>query len=345
MRPLLVAVTAALYFNGDLLLNRVVSVESFQVPYSSTTTTGRCRHQLVATNYDDNRVGVVKRRRSQQLSTTWTRRPVVLLPTFHHQHQPKSSLLSLTSSSSSSYSNNNNNDSNSSIDPLITRASLTLRASSWVSWWSQLILTVVSTITFLFARNVLADTGGGGSAKVLGKFVLPGVGIALSSLSIIWTWGQRRLARQLVRQIGKNSNNNSNNKNNIINSSNNINNNNKKKNKTANNIIQSKVNVANLLRRTIHVGCILNILGLLASIAGAQVIVGTLAAKSMQVFVAGSNVVTSQTLQPLDVLIVQANTNILSSHFVSLVCLLYLTRIIDALDPPSLDDDDDIIDI
>jgi hypothetical protein len=344
MRPFLVAVAAALYFNGSLLLNRVVLVESFQVP-STSTTTAHCRQQQhVATNYEDDRVGVVKRRRIQQLSTTWTHRPVVLLPTFHHQHQPKSSLLSLTSSSSSYNNNNNNNndDSNSSIiDPIITRASLALRASSWVSWWSQLILTVVSTITFLFARNVLADTGGGGSsssAKVLGKFVLPGVGIALSSLSIVWTWGQRRLARQLVRQLRKNSNNNNNKNNNNIN-------NNKKKNKTANNIIQSKVNVANLLRRTIHVGCILNILGLLTSIAGAQVIVGTLAAKSMQVFVAGSGLVTSsQTLQPLDVLIVQANTNILSSHFVSLVCLLYLTRIIDALDPPSLDDDD-IIDI
>lgn len=219
MRPLLVAVAAALYFNGSLLLNRVVLVESFQVP-STSTTTAHCRQQQhVATNYEDDRVGVVKRRRIQQLSTTWTHRPVVLLPTFHHQHQPKSSLLSLTSSSSSYNNNNNNNDdSNSSIiDPIITRASLALRASSWVSWWSQLILTVVSTITFLFARNVLADTGGGGSsssAKVLGKFVLPGVGIALSSLSIVWTWGQRRLARQLVRQLRKNSNNNNNKNNN-----------------------------------------------------------------------------------------------------------------------------------
>jgi len=219
-----------------------------------------------------------------------------------------------------------------------------------------LILTVVSAVTFLFARNVLVDAaaavGGGGvgpssssSAGVLGKFVLPGVGIALSSLSIVWTWGQRRLARRLVRQLGRNGNSNNN-------SNNSINNNSKKKKNKSTNIIQSKVNVANLLRRTIRVGCILNLLGLLTSIAGAQVIVGTLAAKSMQVFVAaGSGVVVGgggglQALQPLDVLIVQANTNILSSHFVSLVCLLYLTRIIDALDPPSLedDDDDDIVD-
>ena len=200
-----------------------------------------------------------------------------------------------------------------------------------------------------------AAVGGGGvgpsssSARVLGKFVLPGAGIALSSLSIVWTWGQRRLARRLVRQLGRNGNNNSS-INNSINNNNSSNNSKKKKNKSTN-IIQSKVNVANLLRRTIRVGCILNLLGLLTSIAGAQVIVGTLAAKSMQVFVAaGSGVVVGgggglQALQPLDVLIVQANTNILSSHFVSLVCLLYLTRIIDALDPPSLeDDDDDIVD-
>ena len=47
-----------------------------------------------------------------------------------------------------------------------------------------------------------------------------------------------------------------------------------------------------------------------------------------------------QTLQPLDVLVVQANTNILSSHFVSLACLLWLSRMVDQLDPPSLEEDD-----
>ena len=107
----------------------------------------------------------------------------------------------------------------------------------------------------------------------------------------------------------------------------------------------SRVAAANLLRRTVAVGTGLNLAGLLASVLGAQVIVGTLAAKSMQVFVggfaAGGGLVGGQTLQPLDVLIVQANTNVLSSHFVSLACLLWLARMIDLLDPPSLEDDDD----
>lgn len=320
MRPLAIA---AFYFDGGLLLGRVVLVESFRAA-------GR-RQRLVTANYD----AAAKRRRIQQLTSPRTsssprRRPAV--PPTLRRHR-KSSSLSLTY-------DDDDNDGSGGIDPLITRASLALRASSWASWWSQSILTVVSAVTFLFARNVLVDAVGSSSssAGALGKFALPGAGIALSSLSIAWTWGQRRLARRLVRRPGRDGNSNNN-------GGNNDNNNNKKK---STNIIQSKVHVANLLRRTMRVGCMLNLLGLLTSIAGAQVIVGTLAAKSMQVFVAaGSGVVGGggmlQALQPLDVLIVQANTNILSSHFVSLVCLLYLTRIIDALDPPSLDDDDDDI--
>jgi hypothetical protein len=144
----------------------------------------------------------------------------------------------------------------------------------------------------------------------MGKFLLPGLGIAISSVSVVWTWGQRRLARRFLRGGGA----------------------------------TSRVAAANLLRRTVAVGTGLNLAGLLASVLGAQVIVGTLAAKSMQVFVggfAGGGLVGGQTLQPLDVLIVQANPNVLSSHFVSLACLLWLARMIDLLDPPSLEDDDD----
>eukprot|EP00579_Thalassiosira_antarctica_P005188 CAMPEP_0201893648 /NCGR_PEP_ID=MMETSP0902-20130614/39097_1 /ASSEMBLY_ACC=CAM_ASM_000551 /TAXON_ID=420261 /ORGANISM="Thalassiosira antarctica, Strain CCMP982" /LENGTH=130 /DNA_ID=CAMNT_0048425505 /DNA_START=380 /DNA_END=772 /DNA_ORIENTATION=+ len=129
-------------------------------------------------------------------------------------------------------------------------------------------------------------------------------------MSIIWTWGQRRLARRFIRRAST-----------------------------------SRVEAANLLRRVIKVGVTLNLVGLLLSVLGSQYIVGTLVAKSMSSFVGfgggiGGGIVTSQTLQPLDVLVVQANTNVLSSHFVSLACLLWLSRLIDLLDPPSLEDDD-----
>ena len=87
-------------------------------------------------------------------------------------------------------------------------------------------------------------------------------------------------------------------------------------------------------------GCTLNLIGLGVSLIGAQYIVGTLVAKAMQSVVVGNGVgsLASQTLQPLDVLVVQANTNVLMSHFVSLGCLLWLTRMVDVLDPPSVEE-------
>jgi hypothetical protein len=196
-------------------------------------------------------------------------------------------------------------------DPLVYRASKTLTASSWLSWWSQVILTVISAVTFIFARNVMEASSMGplGITKVAPKFVLPGVGIVLSTMSIIWTWGGRRLAKRFLRRTNT-----------------------------------TPVEAANLLRRVIKVGATINLIGLFTSVLGAQFIIGTLVAKSMQNAVGfgvgiGGGMVSAQTLQPLDLLVVQANTNMLTSHFVSLACLLWLTRIVDKLDPPSTEDD------
>ena len=194
----------------------------------------------------------------------------------------------------------------SNTDTLVFKASKNLTTAAWFSWWSQVILTVISSVTFVFARNVLQSqtTSPLEFGRIASKFILPGVGIATSIMSIIWTWGGRRLAKRFIRRN------------------------------------TPQVSAANSLRRVITVGCTLNLIGLLTSLIGAQYIVGTLVAKAMQNVVGyGSMAITSQTLQPLDVLVVQANTNILTSHFISLACLLWLTRMVDLLDPPSLEED------
>ncbi len=250
----------------------------------------------------------------------------------HHPHniaatslRPNHLRLQIPVSSTSTYlsatSPAKKNNEDEIIDSLILRTSNALRASSWLSWWSQVILTVISSITFLFARNVMTMPGG---AAVTGasKFFFPALGTAASSLSIIWTWGQRRLARRFVRPRRGGGDGNASSKR-----------------------ITSRIEAANLLRSTIKFGVSINLFGLLTSVLGAQYIIGTLVAKSMQSFVglgvgSGGGVITSQTLQPLDILVVQANTNVLSSHFISLVCLLWLTRMVDLLDPPSLEEDD-----
>mmetsp|Transcript_11313 Transcript_11313/g.20350 ORF Transcript_11313/g.20350 Transcript_11313/m.20350 type:complete len:291 (-) Transcript_11313:61-933(-) len=274
------------------VLNDLAVVESFQSPTIRRVTVGR-QHQRLSSQHA-----------SPSPSTTTTS---------HHDPKTKiqQSASSLHLSSAQPYDQKNEQQ----TDPLILRASLTLRKVSWFSWWSQVILTVVSSVTFLFARNVMdaqALSNPFELGRIASKFMLPGLGIVASCISIIWTWGARRLSRRFVRRVST-----------------------------------GRVEAANLLRRVIHVGATINLIGLLTSVLGAQYIVGTLVAKSMSSFAGFGGVggiglgglASSQTLQPLDVLVVQANTNVLSSHFVSLACLLWLSRQVDLLDPPSLEDE------
>lgn len=75
-----------------------------------------------------------------------------------------------------------------------------------------------------------------------------------------------------------------------------------------------------------------NLLGLLTSLIGAEQFVGTLMARvlTQQGFAPlvvagpGASSVASPTVQPVDIFVIQANTNILLSHFVSLVTSLVL---------------------
>jgi len=187
-------------------------------------------------------------------------------------------------------------------DGLVKLASLSLRRCSWFSWWAQVILTTISTITLIFARSVLSAGSRNGTPP---GFFLAGTGISLSVLSILWTWGGARLARRLVRRN------------------------------------LSRIKSATMIRRAIRVGVTLNLIGMLITLLGAEQIVGSLAAKvlTMQGVTpfgnSASMAVATQTLQPLDILVVQANTNTLVSHFVSLTCSLWLTKSVHKLDPPS----------
>ncbi len=194
------------------------------------------------------------------------------------------------------------------IDPLIKDSSTYLRRLNWFSWWSQVILTVVSSVTLLFARAVLKSGSNVGS-PVTGGFLFAGCGVSLSFLSIIWTWGGMRLSKRLLKKPN-----------------------------------YSLIKVANMIRRTITIGVFLNVIGMLVTLIGAQQIVGLLASKllSMQgitTFGVSAAAVTAQTLQPLDILVVQANTNLLMSHFISLCCCLIMTQSVRRLDPPSMEDD------
>mmetsp|Transcript_22194 Transcript_22194/g.31819 ORF Transcript_22194/g.31819 Transcript_22194/m.31819 type:complete len:99 (+) Transcript_22194:178-474(+) len=97
-----------------------------------------------------------------------------------------------------------------------------------------------------------------------------------------------------------------------------------------------------MLRRTISVGVTLNIIGMAISLVGAEAIVGTLAAKvlTMQGGFMSQGTLATQSIQPLDILVVQGNTNAILSHFSSLTASLYLTKFVRKLDPPSVEGDE-----
>ena len=188
----------------------------------------------------------------------------------------------------------------STTDSLMKETSRILRRVSWLSWWSQVILTTISSVILLFARNVAGRQQGLGPAP---NVILSGAGVLISAASIVWTWGNgARLSRRLTRRPA------------------------------------TRIQAAQMLRRAVRVGASLNLVGLFVTLLAAEEIVGALAIKVLtnRSFGPQSAVLaTIDGLQPLDILIVQANTNTLLSHFCSLVSFLYLTGQILKLDPPS----------
>jgi len=197
-------------------------------------------------------------------------------------------------------------------DILIVDASYGLRRLSWFSWWCQVILTTISSVTLVFGRGVKEAAGGLSSASAGSvMFLLAGSGVGLSALSIIWTWGYCRLARRLLRPS------------------------------------TNRISAANLLRRALSTGAVINFMGIAATLIGAEQIVGVLFAKVLSLSNGagvllgggGAGAVASQSIQPLDILIVQANTNTLLSHYIALAVSFWLSRWVKRLDPPSTVED------
>jgi len=195
--------------------------------------------------------------------------------------------------------------------PLWQELSKLLQRTSWFSWWAQTILTVISCTILLFAGNASQTSAN----KSVPSFFLSGLGLVTSLASIIWTWGNgARLSRRLLRNKQQNNNNNNNSKNGP---------------KTGRFAFQP-ASPNDLLRRAIRVQCSINLIGLFFTLLAAEEIVGSLALKVLTnnnaLFMAApaAGAPGGGWVQPLDILIVQANTNTLLSHFLSLAASLYL---------------------
>lgn len=166
-----------------------------------------------------------------------------------------------------------------------------LQSAAWFSWWAQVILNVVSGV-ILFFTNAFVASGQQRNLFANG-FVFAASGLALGAVSVFWTWGFTGVARRLRK-----------------------------------NILEPTSSLA-MIRRVLRTAIGINVLGLLTSLIGAEQFVGTLMAKvlsqqGLAPLVVNSAASLAQTVQPLDIFVIQANTNTLLSHFASLVVSLVL---------------------
>ena len=175
--------------------------------------------------------------------------------------------------------------------PALQGIAQAFRLAGWISFWIQLVLGVVSTLALLsasFGRNVNAaeSTVGTGFGIVLAVS-----GVVTLGIGIYLAFRYTRLAKRLQSAYT--------------------------------NQRPRKADTLQILR----LGLIINLVGMLLTILGAQAIVGVLLVKSLslpQVGAIYSPNQVNQAIRPLDILVVQANTNTVAAHFVGLLASLWL---------------------
>ncbi|NMF58521.1 DUF3611 family protein [Pseudanabaena yagii] len=178
---------------------------------------------------------------------------------------------------------------NSDVSPNVLRVVLAFRRWGWVSFWTQVVLCVVSALVLLQLVLLKAPTTNTPTGADSNPATLPGLsfawaGIAVLGASIFWNFRYTQMAKKL-RSPDRPT-----------------------KSQT---VFQIKI------------GIIINLLGMLITLIGAASIVGALTLRSQQgVFAGAGNF--NLTIQPLDFQIIQASFNIIFAHFVGLVTSLWL---------------------
>ena len=168
-----------------------------------------------------------------------------------------------------------------------------LLTTGWLSWWAQAILSTISGVLLLFANSVSSSIS---TFALVGRaFALGGLGCAIAST--LWTWSYARLAKKLGRTPDA-----------------------------------KPADAAEKAMGIVRFGITLNMAGMLLCIVGAEAIVGTLAAKALTMSQSAALGVAASPVQALDMLIVQANTNIIFSHFVSLAACMRMRAAAKACD-------------
>ncbi|HEY9888780.1 MAG TPA: DUF3611 family protein [Candidatus Obscuribacterales bacterium] len=184
-----------------------------------------------------------------------------------------------------------------SLPPTIRRISTAFRRFGWISFWIQLVLGVIASLALIFAiASVTSRTTGNNPGAGAGLF-FTSVGQVAVFVSAFWAYRYTRLGRQLRSQD------------------------------------DAKRPKPKVALRTLRGGLFISLGGMLLTLLGAEATVGSLLAKALSqpqgaaVFGVPNSV--SQYVQPLDIFVIQANTNILLAHFCGLVFTLWILNSLD----------------
>jgi hypothetical protein len=186
-----------------------------------------------------------------------------------------------------------------SLPPAVRRVAGAFKITGWVSFWIQIVLAAVSAIVLVFAGTNLRAPSPNPATPNSPVAANPGTGtglfLALCGLLALfagayWAYNYTRVSRQL---------------------------------KTSD--AQARPKRGDAIQ-SLRIGLIINLVGILLTILGAQATAGALLLKSFEqgfVFFSGNPL---RFITPLDLLVVQANTNIIMAHFVGLIGTLWLIR-------------------
>lgn len=183
-----------------------------------------------------------------------------------------------------------------SLPPAVRRIASTFRWMGWVSLWFQVVLGIISSLVLLFAVasiSIRSGSGGSNPGTSAGLF-LAVVGLLGVYFGAFWAFRYTRLARSLRSRDA------------------------------------AKRPKPKDMMQALKLGLLINLGGMLVSLLGAQAIVGFLLAKALSqpqgAAVFGGAASINQFVQPLDIFVVQASTNILLAHFGGIAATLWLFR-------------------
>ncbi len=174
-----------------------------------------------------------------------------------------------------------------SLPATIQKVSRSLQRWGFWSFWSQLVLGVISTVTLLFATPALFEAQESLQGVQFGIFSAF-ISITLLIIAIVISFRYSKIGRKIQNRDP---------------------------------VMRPKKSDTFKLIRT---GIILNLVGMLFSVLGAEALVGIALAKLLTLSpqLIGSN--PQQYVNSLDLLIIQANTNTIAAHFAGLVTSLIL---------------------